>query len=53
MSNEVVQTKTKYKVLTDRVYESPVDVYEVQVRRKIGFVMLGILSLLLVLVFLL
>ena len=53
MSNEVVQTKTKYKGLTDRVYESPVDVYEVQIRRKIAWGMLGVLVLFLAIMFLL
>lgn len=48
MSTEVTHTKTKYKVLTDRVYASPVDEYEVRMRRVIGWaVLLGVLALLL------
>jgi hypothetical protein len=52
MTNEVVQTKTKYKILTDRVYASPVDQYEVQARRKIGIILVGVIALFLVIVFL-
>ncbi|MFA5921023.1 MAG: hypothetical protein WC856_06995 [Methylococcaceae bacterium] len=45
MNNEVVHTKTKHKVLTDAVYQSPVDQQELRTRKVIGFVLVALVLL--------
>lgn len=45
MTNEIVQTKTQSRVLIDHVYHSPVDVYEVRIRRLIGLILMAFLFL--------
>lgn len=49
MSNGKVYTKTKDRVLVDKVYESPVDQSELRFRRKFGLIAAGILILLMLL----
>jgi hypothetical protein len=51
MATEVVHTKTKDRTLTDNVYESPVDEYEIRARRKLAWIALAVFLLLLALVF--
>ena len=46
MTDEEVSTITKDRILTDRVHESPVDQYELRVRRKLSMVAFGIVLLL-------
>jgi hypothetical protein len=46
MTDEKVSTITKDRILTDQVYESPVDRHEVRFRQKLSVFALGIVLLL-------
>lgn len=43
MRDGEVHTRAKDRVLTDRVYESPVDQYQARFRRRAGIVVLVLL----------
>ncbi len=46
MSSNQVQTRTKDRVLTDRVYESPVDEYQLSFRRRVAVIGVAVILLL-------